>query len=231
MVSSYEGGVWSYWCSTDATNSSTTPVMYADNYGTTSASTSDTAVWRIWSGNTIVSGANGGTGTISYHTTDNDVWTAWCTVSGTEVYVGNSRETPEQAEARARQFREAEQRRIQEANEALAKKKAAEAVALELLKELIGEKETKVFEETGRLFVKGSKHDYIVNREGRLWKLEKGKVRELCVHLRDSWLYPSVDNVIALKCFIEADEYSLLKKANDHGVRELKELPRFARAA
>jgi len=91
-------------------------------------------------------------------------------------------------------------------------KKNAEATAKELLMELIGEEQAKIYEETGRLFVKGKKFDYIIRKGERTLKIEKDKVVDLCVHIPTS--YPLTDNVIGLKLAIENDEDNILRMAN-----------------
>lgn len=100
------------------------------------------------------------------------------------------------------------------------KKEAAERKARELLFDLIGEKEFRVYKETGRVYVKGKKHDYIVQKTGYVQMIEKDKIVDLCIHLQDKYSMPETDNVIALKLFAEADEEAFLKTANRHASRD-----------
>ena len=91
-------------------------------------------------------------------------------------------------------------------------KKDAETTAKELLMDLIGKEQLKVYEETGRLFVKGKKFDYIIRKGSTILKIEKDKVVDLYVHI--SYKYPPTDNVIGLKLAIEAEEDNVLQMAN-----------------
>ena len=108
-------------------------------------------------------------------------------------------------------------------------KVAADRKAKELLLDLIGKKELKVFELTGRLFVRGKMYDYIVPRKGLIQRIEKDKITDLCIHLTDSYSMPDLDNVIALKLLAEADDYRLNEIANAHTPRPRpEEIPRAA---
>jgi hypothetical protein len=108
-------------------------------------------------------------------------------------------------------------------------RKAAEAKAKQLLLDLIGKEDLDIYNETGRLFVKGKKYDYIIQKEGFIKRVEKKKITDLCVHLDNRYKYPSTDNVIAMKLAIEADEAQVLKLANNHGSsKRPKTLPRAA---
>lgn len=107
-----------------------------------------------------------------------------------------------------------------------AEKEAAEEKAKELLLDLIGSDEMKIYRETGRLFVKGAKYDYIVQREGFVKRVEKDKITDMCVHLRDKYKYPPTDNVIAIKTSLEHEEDNVLEMANYHSSEDRpEELP------
>jgi len=95
----------------------------------------------------------------------------------------------------------------------------AENKAKELLEFLIGSEQMKVYEETGRVFLRGKRFDYqIVRGFGfNLRKIDKGKVRDLCVHLKDRSSVPETDNVISLLLSLKEDEDRILGMANDHG--------------
>jgi len=100
---------------------------------------------------------------------------------------------------------------------------SAEKKAKDLLLDLIGEDELKIYEKTGRLFVKGKNFDYIVVNGGKVQKIEKDKITDLCVHLAERSKYAPTDNVISLKLAIEAEEDKVLQLANNHGSRDLPE--------
>lgn len=96
-------------------------------------------------------------------------------------------------------------------------KKKAEEKAKKLLGSLIGDSELAVYDETKRLFVRGTKYDYIVPADGFIKAIGKDKVIDLCVHLKDKDKMPATDNVIAMKLMLENDEEKVLKMANRHG--------------
>ena len=95
--------------------------------------------------------------------------------------------------------------------------------------DLIGEEDLKTYEKTGRLFVKGRRYDYIVQKTGFIKRIEKDKITDLCVHLDNPNRFPQTDNVVAMKLAIEADEDAILKLANNHGSKKRpKQLPEAA---
>jgi hypothetical protein len=125
--------------------------------------------------------------------------------------------TAEQKRARSAQRRInriSQEMKIAEEEE---RKRLAEVTAQELLEDLIGENELALYNETKRLVVKGRKYDYVIRKQGGVYKVEKGKVIDLCIHLKRQYKYPVTDNVIALKILIEADETEFLRTANSHG--------------
>jgi hypothetical protein len=179
-----------------------------------SATDTNTRIWREWCDGTDSSA------TTSY--VNDHVWKIWI-----KDYELNDEQIKEQSKIRAereereRIEREERSKRIAESNR---KRQQAEISAKELLKDLIGEEQLKIYEETGRLYVRGKKFDYIVPKDGTIKQIQKDKVVDLCVHLREHMKYPPTDNVIALKLSLEADEDSILKMANNHGERPLSNL-------
>lgn len=218
--------VWGYWTEGTASATTSTCEMYADGYDSTSSSTTTATVWSSWVSTT-------GEGTVSGVSSDG-VWGVW--VSSGEantVYVSSTPTlSPEEERARKeevdRRMREADDRRKKEQLE----REVAEETAKELLLELIGPEELEIYDETGRLFVKGRKFDYIIQNHGKLQRLEKDKITDLCVHLQAQYKFPRTDNVIALLMMLMTDEDYVLNLANNHGSRDKPiELPKFARAA
>jgi hypothetical protein len=205
---------WNCWVNCDADG---TACDYTWGNWTGGTTSSATAVWGAWN--------NG------YHTTVNitsdTVWVRWNITDG-NVSFGGVDPTPITEERRLeleeleRQRQEARLREEQE-------KAAAEIVAQELLLDLIGERELKVYKETGRLLVKGRKHDYMIWRDNKVQRIEKDKVHDLCVHLEGAHSFPKSDNVIALKLHIEHDEDGFNRKA--HHVRTYDRPARLPMAA
>lgn len=241
---------WNNWCSCTYTScndpSTDTITSYTatgtvwrnwNNYGTdsstytTSGSSTHTVVWRTWCE----------AGTISCQGTDG-VWYVWNDQHGFNdepIACGGYGSCQETEEQRADRLRRAEEARLEEekrrkeaekrAEDLRKKKEAAESKAKELLLDLIGEKELKIYEETGRLYVRGKKYDYIVPKDGFIKQIKKDKIVDLCVHLEDRSSVPPTDNVIAMKLHIEEEEDMVLQLANNHGERERpKELPKAA---
>jgi len=104
--------------------------------------------------------------------------------------------------------------RIQEEKE---RKERAELTALQLLEDLIDEQSLRVYKETGKLVVKGKRYDYVLNKGSGVYKIEKDKIVDLCIHLRNRTKYPETDNIISLKLLIEGNESRFLRTANNHG--------------
>jgi hypothetical protein len=131
-----------------------------------------------------------------------------------------ARETKRRFEEAAvlRQQRQEEHDRLEA--ERKAKTEKAEEVAQQLLASIIGEEQLKVYNETGRLMVKGEKADYILQKGGLVKMVEKDKIVDLCIHLRDKMSMPPTDNVVALKLMVEAEEDEFLKTANRHEVED-----------
>jgi len=139
-------------------------------------------------------------------------------------YAANSRDRTEIARRRADRVNYEANKRLKKMQ---AQKEEAEAKAKDLLLDIIGKDELAVYEETGRVFVKGKKHDYIVQKEGFVQQISKGKIQDLCAHINKN-KYPLTDNVVAMKMLIESDEKKFLKIANRHGSRTLDKLPKAA---
>ena len=95
---------------------------------------------------------------------------------------------------------------------------------------MIGDEYLEVYKRTGRLFVKGKKYDYIIQKGGYIVQLKGNKVIDLCVHLEQRHAMPLTDDVIAMKLRIENGEKKVLELANEWGEqdRETYVLPECA---
>jgi hypothetical protein len=109
-----------------------------------------------------------------------------------------------------------EQKRERKRKERLAKLKARRRVnrSLILLDTLIGRGQRRVYERTGRILVKGKEFDYLLYKEGDVRRVEKDKIVDLCVHIKDKFRYPEADNLVALILTIRANEKHFNKLAN-----------------
>lgn len=184
----------------------------------TSTSSANSYIWYTWT-----SGTSSSTDT----STDTFTWSNWNTESSSTstatcdtswVTWNIQYRSTYTARLKSPYERGDEERRLK----ALRKKrkedkKVAEEKALQLLLDLIGEDQLKIYKETGRLFVKGNKYDYIVQKSGFIKRVEKDKITDLCVHLDNRYKYPDTDNVVALKLALETEEDVILNKANNHG--------------
>jgi hypothetical protein len=112
---------------------------------------------------------------------------------------------------------------------ALAKLARAEAEerALELFEDVLGSEQRKVYEETGRLLVHGEKFDWIIHKKPHLvQRVEKGKVVDMCVHLREGNMsIPNADRVLAFGLKAKYDEDELNDIANVARTRGDEGLP------
>jgi len=190
--------VWVEWCAQDSGTSTATTTCAYD------------AVWPTWVSETQTTYAASGTSTAWYQWNKEDFED-----HAKDEYNYKVRSTW----VVAKETREAKKRREEEAKKILAwkkKKEAAEKVALELLEEFIGHKERLIYEETGRLLVRGKKADYILSKENGVSRVEKDKVVDLCIHLRDRHSYPETDNVIALALKVKDDEEGFNEMANEY---------------
>lgn len=184
---------------------------------TSSATTTDT--WRTWCGTSTSATSD------SIYASDCTItWSNWnkqhYTIAEERVLTQEEREAEELAVAEQREARWQQDLENQAKWEKLEEEKAAaEKVAKELLEIFIGKDQMKVYEETGRVFVKGKDCDYhIIRGSGyNIRKIEKDRVKDLCVHLKDRNSMPETDNVIALLLHLKADEKKILELANDHG--------------
>jgi len=204
---------WTDWSGTCTASSGTVWVTWtSDNSGTTSTAADGT--WKYWTSQETIYG----TVTIS----GENVWTSWETQAA---------ETREQKRARlAQDAINAEKIKDVEAN-----RKAAELTAQELLKDLISEDEMKTYLKTGRIIVRGNKHDYILAKgyQAKVVKVPKGKIVDLssyrgkvdgvdyCVHPIDQHKLPDTDKIIAMKVALESEEDRIMKMANSRGNIEL----------
>lgn len=174
---------------------------YHTTGGTTSTSGNNT-VWYTWSDTYQAST------TYTTTSTSDDTWDSWNDTYESECIVCEDAtpiNIPAPSVQRYKEFEE--------------KRKKAEAKAVELLEVLLGKEQTKIYIETGRVFLKGKKFDYhIVKQDGfNIRKIEKDKVTDLCIHLRNKSECPPTDNVVALLLALQDDEDGVLEMANDHG--------------
>jgi len=227
------GDVWSVWTSYDSSTSTSTgyDLCWSGwNQGTgttasctTTASAQGDTVWYTWTSEQPDSIVN-----ISYESAGTDgVYQGWVEEE--------AKTEEEKAQVRQRDRRiERERLAQQRSSERLAvkvkmKHERAEVKAKELLKDLIGEDEMRVYEETGRVMVHGREYDYILQREGYVKRIGKGKITDLCVHLANRTKYPAEDNIVALKLLAESGEKELNEMANELGRRDIPaQLPKCA---
>lgn len=224
-----------YYSNTATTASSTTSTWCSWNETATSAAHNH--VWVVWNSDTT-------------QTTGSTHPSVWCTWNQQQRYAEyryrqeierqqvsqtwNQQWVTWNGEVERRKSRRARSRGNQRSNERQNRKHdrkilTSEEKAKRLLLDMIGEDQLKIYEETGRLFIKGRKHDYIIQREGGVKRIEKDKIVDLCIHLEDQHQYPKTDNVIALKLMLEADEKNFNKVANEHrNTPRPAELPRCA---
>ena len=224
MASSYYTSsatvTWNSWNS-QGTASGTSSTWDTWN-GQTEALTNTNETWNYWCDTTNLA-------ITSEVDTSNYVWSTWVTVDDcgtTQIescdviphVLGSYGEvfTETKKERKVRQKREKKERleserRIRLLNE---KKEKAESLALSLLGELIGDKELKIYKETGRILVKGNNFDYLLHKHGKVQRYEKDKIVDLCIHFKSKYSYPETDNVIGLKLLAEENDKHFNELAN-----------------
>ena len=198
----------------------------SSDYSSASSTTTTSDIWTGWNASTST----------SYTTSSCTTGSVWVTWNGDNTVkytpVQRSIPAPSQEEIdRRRERRDQERKESEERqkryDEMERKREAAEEKAKQLLLDLIGEDQLKVYEETGRVFVKGRKQDYIVQRQGTVIQIQKDKLVDMCVHLENRTKYPETDNVVAMKIMLETDEDRVLKLANqyEYSKRDKSEMP------
>lgn len=198
--------VWCTW--TDATASSTT------------ASYTTHDVWENWN--------TSGTDYTYTYSSDTSADTAW------GIWVSSNPKVIDYSYYRAEEIRlpekTVEQKRAERVQHDINKlwgdirimeehrrKEQAELTAQSLLEDLISKEDLEYYRETGRLLVKGRKYDYVIFKDAGVYRVDKDKIHDLCIHLKKQYGFPKTDNVISLKLLIEANEKEFLKTANNHG--------------
>lgn len=168
---------------------------------TTASSTIDDS-WGTWCSDTTATSAN-------------VAWSSWTIAPAHKQHRRHHIQTAQVREV-ARRTREAELEKSRKYYEEMQRKRdAAEKKAQQLLMDLIGPEQLEVYKETGRLFVRGAEHDYILKKGGLVTQVGKDRTIDLCVHLADQYKYPETDNVIGLKLMLEGgDEGRVVKLAN-----------------
>jgi hypothetical protein len=202
-TSATTSGTWYVWSNTTETSSSTTYTTTGDT-------------WRYW-----------GTTSDTIRISDSDVtWKGWRyeqyksepTPVGAESIDVNvveiPKETTEQKRAREAQVRINAEWRLIKAREVKKDRSEAEKRARELLLDIIGEDQTKVYNRTGRVLVNGNKYQWLITKDGEVRKITKTTVVDLCVCLQSRHSFPETDNVIAMALAAKLDEDEFLKKAN-----------------
>jgi len=243
----YSNDVWDQWVDEGTQSATNTSILYNDS---PTATVTSTTTWTTWVRDSYVYYHDVETERGQQRV--QAVWSVWTDEATRELYEsvaddvtdGLLRATEEMgrafehaavsAEEAAGAMRrlgragaEVDARRQSEFDKLQAQKAEAEGKAKDLLLDIIGETELAVYEETGRVFVKGRKHDYIVQKEGFVQQIQKGKIQDLCAHINKS-KYPLTDNVVAMKMLIESDEDKFLQIANRHSSRSYDELPKAA---
>ncbi len=225
-----------YYSTPTSSASSTWATWTSEALTASSSATSNDSIWSTWASDSSIANvtwdaAGSPSGTVVWH-----VWIDECdqVVHQEEIrrddmydaqrYMQQVPNRPAEEEIQAPRVRLRED--YKERQKARVK---AEKRAKELLLDLIGEEDLKVYNKTGRLYVPGKQYDYIIQKEGFIKRIEKDKITDICVHLGDRSRFPDTDNVVALKLALEDDEQAVLELANEHGSRKRpKKLPQAA---
>jgi len=200
---------------------STTDTTWANWCGDSGTTTATDTTWNHWCDGTA-------------DTTNSYIWINWCTEGpvvqssgsgNTITLTASSPRIPTEEERRQTRMRERAERRLRMNRSRMLTRQriVAENKALQLLEDLIGPEQRKVYEETGRLFVKGQKYDWLLRAGGIPMRIERDRVMDLCIHLPNRHSLPETDNIIALKCLVEADEELFRRTGNARSFRNRNE--------
>jgi len=93
----------------------------------------------------------------------------------------------------------------------------SERRALRLFEDILGPEQRRVFENTGRLFVRGQKYGWLIySRPHQIIKLEKDEFVYLCINLAGgNNSVPDADRVLAFGLMAKYDEERLNREANE----------------
>lgn len=216
-----------YWASNnDCTNSSTDTSYVWGNWcnNTQEISTSD-STWDSWTT----------TGTITVNNSYCDsktVWYEWSAEKGaTHIGSFDSVTMPKKNHKERRKIRRqvkrynviSEKRRIKSNRKQKIKElelKQAETKARELILDILPEDQREIYEKTGRVFVKGTKFDWLIRKSSPnsscliVTKIEKDKVTDMCTYYPDGRDLPADDRVLGYILHAKFNEGYLLSHAN-----------------
>jgi len=190
-------------------------------------STASSATSAAWQTTTWYEGTSTAT---SYQTTDNGyvIYTPTTVVyyspqSTDNTYWSYKIETPKisAAEQRKRLAEEEEERkrRLAEYERMEKERQKAEERAVDCLLDVLGQEQTEIYKRTGNLLVKGERFDWLFDKEGKVYRCEKDKVVQLCLHSEEKHKQPVTDNVITLALHAKFAEKEMDK---GHFIREVK---------
>jgi len=129
-------------------------------------------------------------------------------------------ETQEEKEAR---LERAEQLRIEREEREL-QRQQAEVTAQELLEQLLTPEEFRLYQEHGKVLVRGNDADYLLSKStGHIRRIKKDEIEDLCLHIQDKGEYVPSDNVISMKLYIEAKEKEFNEQARNWGRKQLSD--------
>jgi len=200
------------------------PYQTTWNYESTASSTTS-ATWQT------TTWYEGTSTTTSYQTTDNGyviytptvIYYSPQSTDNTYVWSYEVVEAPKISEAeRKKRLDEAEEerkRRLAEYERMEKERQKAEERAVDCLLDVLGQEQTEIYKRTGNLLVKGERFDWLFNKEGKVYRCEKDKVVQLCLHSEEKSKQPLTDNVITLALHAKFAEKEMEK---GHFLREVK---------
>jgi hypothetical protein len=224
---------WDAWNDSDGTSTNDATVWSYWNRMTITADAGDNYVWYHWNTDQTV-----GTNDYDYENA-NIIWGQWnveVTPSVTPTVVAAPKRAKNESRRAIRRKHAELKRKLKENRKlriAAEEKRRAESKAQELLFDLIGEVQAKLFKDTGRLLVKGNEFDWLISKSGigdgahvRIQKVKKDKIIDLCVRVNDQ--VPPSDRVITFALRSKYDEEAFEKTANVTRVNENQKLPECA---
>lgn len=177
------------------------------------------ATWRVWSYGSSSTSTSTCCDTswgdwCSYDTSNTTSTSAWATWTSDSTSYRTQYEAVPVVEEDPEVLRRRREEQEKQARERERAAKKAEAKANTLLRLIIGPTQWKIYRKTGRIIVQAKDGQFLIEKGGKVTRIERDKLIDLCVHLERKSDMPATDNVVALALWAAADGYRLKETAN-----------------
>lgn len=207
-------GCWNYDNSTTATTTYTVWTSWNTSSGTTAITSSDT--WYSWNG-------NGVSRQVVYEVPSSGEY------AGLTKVERRTLKRRKRRQELTRKRRQLKRDRKAKAKYEFAKRERerAEKKAQELLEDLLGHDQMEIYRRTGRILVHGKKFDWLLSKDGKIKKIEQGKLVDLCVGVTEHSI-PESDKVVTFLLHAKISDEYLNEEANRMRSYPIDEIPEAA---